>query len=482
MPSVCAKAPKSHGLSNHPIKLDNGVSLRAISQCLVREYCKIKKILAENPEAINTACKRPCLTPLEAATKQQHTHVIFFLLQECSPKAKIGCPGKGKNAFGYALEHYLNDDAVIGLFIERAKEEKLGSRELIYQIVDNASCFEIEKIEPFTTWIIDQFGTHPGSLFSVMADLDFHDIDYIGDGGDTKPTIQRLLRLWDLLVSYRNVSSFRAEDGSTQSHLACQYLPPKYKELLKDLNNPFARDLDGDKPKDLARVHGSLRTIGPRGKVKRRKDPENAERLAETVARLEDSCDIDRLIGSVRVDDDNLGLAECSVQRHSYDEALGYLARVQGPHRILADALSATIVWRTQRPGSFEAAMTFLEKAFDAAKRLDAVRLYASIGDELLNDDPETAQQGFKEALRYESRKHDRKKLEFHYDIASFEILLKHRHWKGCAKLPFELRDNVASMLLAAYQQEMEPWTLVVRREDAPDKRFSGPLIAVGNV
>ncbi|KAI4166843.1 MAG: hypothetical protein LQ343_007708 [Gyalolechia ehrenbergii] len=371
------------------------------------------------------------LTPLEVATKRQHTHIIFFLLRECSPKAKIGCPGKGEDAFGYALEYYRNDDALMELFVERAKQEKLGSRELKDQIVYKASCFEIEKIVPFTTWIIDQFGIDPASLYS--------------------------------------------------------HLPPNYKELLKDLNNHFARDLDGDKPKDLARIHGRLRTIGPYEEVERRIDPENAERLAETVARLENSCDTDRLMGSLRVDDDSLGLADCSAQRHSYDEALGYLARVQGPYKILANFLFATIVWRTQRPGSFEAAMTFLRKAFDTAKGLDAVHLYASIlwrraRIQQLNDDPETAQQGFKEALLYETRKHEKEKLEFHYDIASFEILLKDRHWKGRAKLPFELRDNVASMLLAAYQQEMEPWTLVIRHEDAPDKRFFEPLIAVGNV
>ncbi|KAL8669129.1 MAG: hypothetical protein Q9168_006269 [Polycauliona sp. 1 TL-2023] len=274
---------------------------------------------------------------------------------------------------------------------------------------------------------------------------------------------------------------------STQSHLACQHLPPKYKELLKDLNNHFARDLDGDKSKDKARIHGRLKSIGPGEEVKRRIDPENAERLAETVARVESSCDMDRLMGSLREGDDNLGLADCSAQRHSYDEALGYLARVQGPRKILADALSATIVWRTQRSGSFDAAMTFLEKAFDAAKGRDAVRMYAPIlwrraRIQQLNDDPKTAQRGFKEALLYEERTHEKKKLEFHRDIASFEVLLKNRHWEGRARLPFELMDNVASMLLAAYQQEMEPWTLVIRHEYAPDKRLFGRLIAVGNV
>lgn len=448
---------------------------------------KLRELLAERPEDVNPEGKCMDLTPLEAATERQHTRIIFFLLQECSPKAKIDRNGNQENAFGSALQHYCNDDAVMELFVKRAKEENLGSRNLIDQIIDHALSFQVEKIVPFTTWIIDQFGIHPRLLLSVIGGLDFHDTDSDGAGAETEPTVQRLLRLWDLLVSYKNVANFRTEHGSTQSHLACEYLPPKYKELLKDLNNHFARDLDGDKPKDIARIHGGLLSIGPGGKVMRRIDPENAERLAETVTGLEESCDMDRLMGSLREDDDNLGLADYFAQMHSYDEALGHLALVQGPHKILADALSATAVWKSQRSGSFEAAMTFLEKAFDAAKELDKVRMYAPIlwrraRIQQLNDDPEKAQQGFKKALLYEERPYERKKLEFHYDIASFETLLKDRHLKGRAELPFELRNNIARMLLTGYQQEMEPWALVVRDEDAPDKRFSGPLIAIGNV
>lgn len=434
---------------------------------------KLKELLVECPEDINPEYEKLAML----AASRGHTEIIYFLLRDCSPELRLY---NRPNAFGEALEHhYFRDKTVMGLFIERAKEEGLGSHGFISNIAHKALDFGVEEIVPFTVSIIDQLGIDPASLETIMWDLDR---DYTSDN---EATIERLVQLWNLLVSYKVVAKSRTDHGTTQLHLGCQNLPPKYHGLLKNLGNPFARDLDGDKPEDLARTYGRVRQIrfGLEPGYGTRKGPENAEYLVRTVAELAKSCDIDQLMDSTRDDDDYLSLADYAAQRHNYGEALECLDRVRGSHRILADALSATLVWKIGGSGCFEAAMSYLGNALNAAEEgMHAPLLWRRARTKQLNDDPAMAQQDFRLALEYEKRPYERQKLKYHHDIASLEVLLGSRRLNDYVEVPFEIREIIASKLLVAYQQEIDPLALVIRHEDAPDKRSFGPLTAVGNI
>ncbi|KAL9011970.1 MAG: hypothetical protein Q9173_003231 [Seirophora scorigena] len=376
---------------------------------------------------------------LEIAILQHQTAAVYFLLQGSPPKAKLTT-----DAFHYALDSYIHDDAMMAFLLKSATRDNLSAKELIGEVIYMLPG-TAEQTATLIKRIVDALGydeTH-----SVVKSL-FDALNPSSHAAEVGTRNQKLLQVLYCLCSCALFAEARNARVDSVLHLAYHSEIIKHRALIQRPRNFNATNLDGDRPRDLAGVciprlprHYDLISPGP------------GEEVFNTVMNLEKHERRGGLGGLITYfwsKQDYLGLSECFMQNQSYTEALASLDLVGDAHKVLRFAQTASLAWYTQQSGCFEPAISFLhgaletvgeDKSISAAVRWRLGYLFQQ------NGMPKEVLHHFREALKHEWRIRQIQKPIFHQNTANLESILKFWRNSGFSDLPQELIDHIATFL-----------------------------------